>query len=357
MDNFVPGFKENILALTGDLRVVVFFICVAGLMMQVNKARQEGESLMEPVVRAIVVVALVATLPYWFELTERVFLAVADTVNRGYADHPMQAASLVRDTVKDSDSAFSLTRIHESFYKAFLWAAAKLIVLVGSVLQLPFLLLQHILKLLCYLFLPVALALFMVPSLASLAVRYVQQTLAVLAWPIGFAVTELVTFNLVTAYQTNLAIAGGLTPGQIDASSLASVLGGILGVLWLVIGTLGTPVLMQMLFCSGAPVSGGGQSALQQLYTMQQVAWMVKSVKTGGAAAAAMVAQKGASAAGGSSGGGSGGTGGPAKPPASPAPGAPTQPPTAPIATDPGGDRQAAAVRSRAQLPTPQTTI
>lgn len=357
MDNFVPGFRENILALTGELRVVVFFICVTGLMLQVNKARLDGEGLVEPVVRAIVIVALVATLPWWFEAVERMFLAVADTVNRGYAEHPMQAASLVRDTVKDSDSSFSLMRIHESFYKAFLWAAAKLIVLVGSVLQLPFLLLQHILKLLCYLFLPVALACFMVPSLASLAVRYLQQTLAVLAWPIGFAVTELVTFNLVTAYQTNLAIADGITPGQIDASSLASILGGLLGVLWLVIGTLGTPVLMQMLFCSGAPVAGGGQSALQQLYTMQQIAWMVKSVKTGGAAAAVMAVQKGAGAAGGSSGGGSGGAGGMAKLPAPPSPGAPAQPAAAPAASDPGGDRQAAAVRSRAQLPAPKTTI
>lgn len=355
MDNFMPGFRENILALTGELRVVVFFICVAGLMVQVNKARLEGESLVEPLVRAIVIVALVATLPYWFEAVERMLLAVADTVNRGYAEHPMQAASLVRDTVKDSDSAFSLTRIHESFYKAFLWAAAKLIVLIGSVLQLPFLLLQHILKLLCYLFLPVALGCFMVPSLASLAVRYLQQTLAVLAWPIGFAVTELVTFNLVTAYQTNLAIAGGLTPGQLDASSLASILGGLLGVLWLVIGTLGTPVLMQMLFCSGAPVAGGGQSALQQLYTMKQIAWMVKSVKTGGAAAAVMAVQKGAGAAGGSSGGGA--TGGTTKPPAPPPPGSPAQPASAPVAADPGGDRQAAAVRSRAQLPAPKTTI
>jgi hypothetical protein len=267
----------------------------------------------------------------------------------------MQAASLVRDTVKDSDSAFSLMRIHESFYKAFLWAAAKLIVLVGSVLQLPFLLLQHILKFLCYLFLPVALGCFMVPALASLAVRYVQQTLAVLAWPIGFAVTELVTFNLVTAYQTNLAIADGITPGQINAASLASILGGLLGVLWLVIGTLGTPVLMQMLFCSGAPVSGGGQSALQQLYTMQQVAWMVKSIKTGGAAAAVMAVQQGASASGGSP--GRGATGGPPKPPAPPTPGAPARPSAAPAAADPAGDRHAAAVRSRAQLPAPQTTI
>lgn len=356
MDNFMPGFRGNILALAVELRVVVFFVCVAGLVVQVGKARTEMESLMEPVVRAVVIVALVATLPYWFEFTERLFLGIADTVNRGYAEHPMQAATLVRDTVKDSGNAFSLTRIHESFYQAFLWAAAKLVVLIGSVLQLPFLLLQYILKLLCYLFLPVALALFMVPALASLAVRYLQQTLAVLAWPVGFAVTELVTFNLVVAWQTNLAQATGVAPGQVDAASLASLLGGLLGALWLVIGTLGTPFLMQMLFCSGAPISGGGQSALQQLYTMQQVAWMVKSLKTGGAAAAVMVARKGAGATGGGDGGGTAGSGPAAMRPAPPAPAA-VPPVAAVVAADPGGDRQAAEVRARAQLPAPQTTI
>ena len=350
MENFVPGLRESVLALTGTLRVVVFFVCVVGLMVQVHAARADMEGLTRPLGRAIVIVALVATLPTWFDFTEKLFLSTANVIEAGYTEHPMRTATLLRDTVQErSDSGFSLRRIGESLYRAFLWAAAKLIVLIGSLLQLPFLLLQYVLKLLCYLFLPIALALFMVPSLASLGTRYIQQTLAVLAWPIGFAVTELVAYRLVTAYQTNLAIASGLAPGQIDASSLASVLGGLLGTLWLLVGTLGTPFVMQMLFCSGAPVSGGGQSALQQLFTMQQVLLVLKSIKTAGAAVPLAAAQAASKA--GSSGGGN--TLPPPPPPRATTPPSASVPPKA----DPAGDQRAASALAHAQLPTPQTTI
>ncbi len=348
MENFTPGLKDAVLNLTDALRVVLFFICVVGLMLQVQRARGEMESLTVPVVRAIVIVGLIGTLPYWFGFTEKIFLSLADVVNENYTQHPMQAASRLRDSVAENPNEFSLRRVGESLYRASLWAAAKLVVLVASLLQLPLLLLQYLLKLLCYLFLPIALALMMVPSLGSLGARYIQQTLAVLAWPVGFAVTELVAYHLLTAYQTNLAAAYGLVPGEIDAASFASLLGGLLAALWLILGTLGTPFLMQMLFCSGSPLSGGGSQGLQQLYTVQHLAWMIKSLKSGGAAAPVLAAKtaNGTPPAA--------GAGGPPPPPLPPAP-----PPPTPIAprSDPTGDARAAAAISHAQLPVPHTTI
>lgn len=348
METFVPGFRENILALTGTLRVAVYFVCVVGLMVQVHAAGADVQGFVRPIGRAIVIIGLVATLPTWFEFTEKLFLSAANVIEEGYTEHPMRAATLLRETVQEkSDSEFTLRRVGESLYRAFLSGAAKLIVLIGSLLQLPFLLLQYILKLLSYLFLPVALALFMVPSLASLGTRYIQQSLAVLAWPVGFAVTELVAYHLITAYQTNVAIANGIVVGEIDAASFASLLGGLLGSLWLLIGTLGTPVLMQMLFCSGSPVSSGGQSALQQLFTMQQVAFMVKSIKTAGAAAPLAVAQAASK--------GSAGSGNVPPPPQAPRMAAAASPmiPQGDFA----GDKHAASLIAQAQLPASKTTI
>lgn len=352
MDGFAPGLREGVLSLSVTLRVAVFFLCVAGLMLQIHAARDGFEGIIRPLLRAVVVIALLATLPTWFEFTERSFLSIANVIEPGYTDHPMRAATLLRKTIQESNaSTFSLRRIGESLYRAYMWALAKLIVLLGSVLQLPFLLLQYVLKFLCYLFLPIALGLFMIPSLSSLAVRYLQQTLAVLAWPVGFAVTELVAYHLITGYITNMAVGYGLTPGQLDPSSLASEVGGILGSLWLVLGTIATPFLMQMLFCSGAPITAGGQSGLQQLYTMQQVLWMVKSIKTGGAAVPLMAAQTVAKAAS-PEGGGGGGRMPPPPPPVVLAP-APPPPPKA----DPAGDQRASATLALAQVPKPQTTI
>lgn len=351
MENFAPGLREAVIGLTNSLRVIVYFVCVAGLILQVQQARGDIEGFVRPLIRATVVVALVATLPHWFGFTERIFLSVADTVHEGYTQHPMETAAKLRATVANTGTEFSLRRIGESVYQAFLFGAAKLVVLIASLLQLPFLLLQFVLKMLCYLFLPVALALYMIPSQAQLATRYLQQTLAVFAWPVGFAVTELVAYHLLTAYGQNLAAAYGLQPGEINAASFGSLIGGLLAALWLLIGTIGTPFLMQGLICSGSPMSGGGQSAMQQLYAMHQIAWMVKSLKTTGVAAPLAAAQAAAKAGGGNS----------MPPPPPPAPPAAPPPPAAPSApapgTDPAGDQAAAAAISALTLTAAQRGI
>lgn len=345
MDNFAPGLRDSVMSLADALRVVVYFTCVLGLMLQVQQARADLESVVRPILRAVIIVAFVATLPHWFAFSEQAFLSVANTVQEGYTDHPMRTSAKLRETMQSGTGEFSLRRVGESLYQAFLSGAVKLIVLIASLLQVPFLILQFILKLLCYLFLPVALGLFMIPSQARLATRYVQQTLAVLAWPIGFAVTELVAYHLLTGYADNLTTAYGLTPGNIDPASFGSLLGGLVAALWLIIGTVGTPFLMQGLICSGSPVATGGGAALQQLYALQQVARLVTSLKTGGLAAPAMAA------AGKSSGGSSGGL------PPPPPPSAPPPQPTPAAPLDPTGDARASAALSFNRLPVPQTSL
>ena len=181
MDNFVPGFREAVVGLSETLRFVLYFVCVTGLVLRVNAARADQDSLMQPVGRAVVVIAMIATVPWWFGFTEDLFLRMAEVFHAGYLEHPMQAASRLRDSVADSTSAFSFQRLGETFYRATLFGAGKLVVLLASVLQLPLLILHYILKLLCFLFLSLAVAMFMVPSLDQLAVRYMQQTLAILA--------------------------------------------------------------------------------------------------------------------------------------------------------------------------------
>ncbi|MDB6094021.1 MAG: hypothetical protein JWM32_1583 [Verrucomicrobia bacterium] len=357
MENFAPGLRESIVSLANSLRLIVFFLCVAGLIVQVNQARADLEGLVRPILKATVVVGMIATLPFWFALTEKTFLSIADTVQVDYTLHPMRAATKLRATVSGGPgTSFSLRRLGESFYTAFLYSAGKLVVLVASLLQFPFLLLQFILKLLCYLFLPVALGLFMIPSQAGLAARYVQQTLAVLAWPIGFAVTELVAYHLLTAYGSNLASAYGLQPGEIDAASFGSLLGGLLAALWIIVGTLGTPVLMQALICNGTPVASGGGSAAQHVSSLRQLIAAVKTLKTGGLAAPALAAA--AATKGGAPGGGPGGmTPKGAPPPTAPVSGGVKSASPVSAQSDPSGDRRAAAALAMKQLPKAGTTL
>lgn len=344
MDNFAPGLRESIVALSSGLRFVVFFLCVAGVMMQVHQSRGDSDAISRILVRAVVVTAMVAMLPYWFQFAEEAFLALANGVCDGYSEKPMQAAAKLRATMSEKGTDFSLSRVGESMYQAFLWGSAKLVVLIGSLLQLPFHALQYVLKLLCYLFLPVALGTLMLPSQASLGARYIQQTIAILSWPVGFAVTELVAYHLLTAYANNLAVAYDINPGEINAASYASLVGGVLAALWIVIGTIGTPILMQKLICGGTPLSGGGQSAMQELYLVQQIVHMVKTLKTAGLATAAAAA------------GGAAKSGGNPPAPPLPPPSAPMTSPPAPTAPSSSDARASSAIAS-VQLPTPQTTI
>jgi hypothetical protein len=79
-----------------------------------------------------------------------------------------------------------------------------------------------------------------------------------------------------------LATAYGLRPGEIDGASFASLLGADCS------PRSGSSSArsarrssMQALICSGSPLSGGGGSAMQQFYMLHQLAFIVKSLKTG----------------------------------------------------------------------------
>ena len=41
MENFAPGLRESILSLTDALRLIVFFVCVVGLVLQIQQARAD----------------------------------------------------------------------------------------------------------------------------------------------------------------------------------------------------------------------------------------------------------------------------------------------------------------------------
>jgi hypothetical protein len=121
---------------------------------------------------------------------------------------------------------------------------------------------QFVMECLCYLFLPIAISLFAFESTKGLAIRYVQQTLAILAWPIGFAVVDLVGYSLLTS-GTSVVSAGALAAGLATGFTPAKlVIGGIVAV-WLILGSLVTPIVMQMLFCSGTPMSSAVGAAIQ----------------------------------------------------------------------------------------------
>jgi len=188
---------------------------------------------------------------------EGVFLAIAEYVDPGFSNSPSSSANTIREstTANPEGKSWSWRHLNESVYQAVTNALANVFIYVGTLITVPMLILQYILRWLLYLLTPFALAIFMVPGFSGIGVRFFQQLLAILAWPIGFALTNLVAL----AVWTDFRAAVGANPNNLGAalySPLLTAMGGILATIVIIVGMVSTPLVMQKLFAQGEAFTG-----------------------------------------------------------------------------------------------------
>lgn len=257
MEIFLPTLESKMVALVTAFRFIVFAIMVAGMIAYASSARTGSNGLLRMIAKAVIIVAAIAFMDSWFPKVEQVFLAVAEYVDPGYNEDPTSASQTIRNSTADNPEgqSWSWRHINESIYQAFSRALANIFIYVGTLIAVPMHILQYVLRWLLYLITPFMLALFMVPGLGGIAVRFFQQLLAILAWPIGFAITNLVAL----AVWTDFRGAVGPNPATMtDAmySPLLTFMGGILATIMIIVGMIATPVVMQALFAQGQAFTG-----------------------------------------------------------------------------------------------------
>jgi len=79
--------------------------------------------------------------------------------------------------------------------------------------------------------------------------------LAILAWPVGFALTNLVALAVWTDFRSAVG-ANPSSMGDALYSPLLTFMGGILATIMIIVGMLATPVVMQALFAQGNAFTG-----------------------------------------------------------------------------------------------------
>jgi len=246
------------IALVLAFRFVVFAIMVVGLIAYMAGSRAQGMGVVTPILKAVIIVAAIAFMDQWFPSVESGFMGVANYIDAGYAANPTSSADAIREstTANPDGQAWSWRHLNESIYQAITQALANLFIYIGTLITVPMLILQYILRWLIYLITPFALAMFMVPGFSAIGVRFFQQMLAIMAWPVGFAITNLVAL----AVWTDFRAAVGANPQTItDAvvySPLLTFMGGILATIVIVVGMISTPIVMQMLFTQGHAFTG-----------------------------------------------------------------------------------------------------
>lgn len=244
-------------ALVGALRFIVFAIMVIGLVAYAAGQRTGNTGLLVVLAKAVVIVAAVAYMDQWFPRVESFFMDVANYIDPGYRENPTSSADVIRESTTDNPEGndWSWRHINESIYQAVSRALANIFIYVGTLITVPMLILQYVLRWLLYLLTPFMLALLMVPGLAAIAVRFFQQLLAIMAWPVGFAITNLVALAVWTDFRGAVG-ANPESASDVLYSPLLTFMGGILATIMIIVGMISTPVVMQALFAQGQAFTG-----------------------------------------------------------------------------------------------------
>jgi hypothetical protein len=324
ISDLVPNLQPMVEDLSQQLRFICYFVLTAAIVVRTGRGSTSIGQLVRPIVTNIILCGIIATLSMWFNLIRDEFWNIAVSIRTEFTGSVDGTGTALMQLIQPPDTGIDWLDVGNSLMKAVQYALGWLIVWIGGLIQLPMMIVQFVMECLCYLFLPIAISLFAFESTKGLAIRYVQQTLAILAWPIGFAVVDLVGYSLLTS-GTSVVSAGALAAGLATGFTPAKlVIGGIVAV-WLILGSLVTPIVMQMLFCSGTPMSSAVGQAIQMGLGFAGASRFLKTGGGGGEGAPA----PGPSTASNNSG------------PSSPPPSAPQSPalpysPTGPIAPSSG---------------------
>jgi hypothetical protein len=262
ISDLVPNLQPMVEQLSQQLRFVCYFVLTSAIVVRTGRSGSSLSQLVRPIVTNIILCGLIATLSVWFNLIRDEFWNIAVSIRTEFTGSVAGTGASLMQLVQPPDTGINWLDVGSSVMKAVQYALGWLIVWIGGLIQLPMMIVQFVMECLCYLFLPIAVSLLAFESTKGLAIRYIQQTLAILAWPIGFAVVDLVGYTMLTSLGSTVS-AGSLAAGLATGfTPVKLVIGGIIAI-WLIIGSLVTPIVMQMLFCSGAPMSSAIGHAIQ----------------------------------------------------------------------------------------------
>ncbi len=212
ISDLVPNLQPMVEDLSQQLRFVCYFILTAAIVVRTGRGSLSIGQLARPIVTNIILCGIIATLPMWFNLIRDEFWNIAVSIRKEFTGSVDGTGAALMQLIQPPDNGIDWLDVGNSLMKAVQYALGWLIVWIGGLIQLPMMIVQFVMECLCYLFLPIALSLFAFESTKGLAIRYIQQTLAILAWPIGFAVVDLVGYSLLTS-STSVVSAGALAAG------------------------------------------------------------------------------------------------------------------------------------------------
>ena len=262
ISSLIPTLQPLVEQLNGQLRFICFFVLTISIIVRTGTGNTDLNHLLRPLMTNAIICAFIATLPFWFNMVRDSFWDIAVQIQQNFTGSVDGTGTKLMHALQPPDGHVNWLDVSGSIWRAVQYALAWVIVWIGAIIQLPMMFFQYIMECLCYLFLPIAISLFAFESTKGLAIRYVQQTLAILAWPIGFAVVDMVGDALLNSIASVIS-GGAVALGAATEFGPATLIVAGFVAVWLILGSLATPIVMQALFCSGSPLSSTVGHALQ----------------------------------------------------------------------------------------------
>ncbi len=265
--DFFPELLEQALKFSAVMTPIAFLLVVTGVITSGARGLNGDISGMwGGMTRALVVCILIATLP---DIVNGIQLAAHALVQEIGADPSKSSEKFGSMIVGQSESeageaGFMDILFHDrgGFGKAMLYVVLMLVSFVALVIQYIYFVIQQVLVIYGIALGGIFLAMFMVDSLKGIAVKYFLGLVAILMWPIGWAMGDILT----TAFLRRAADAGIYEEGAsgfISTSSQSFFFAVVLSA-WLLISTIGFPLLINTIVSSGA---NAGSLILQRVST------------------------------------------------------------------------------------------
>jgi hypothetical protein len=262
ISSLIPTLQPTVETINTQLRFICFFVLTISMIVRTGTGNTDITHLLRPLTTNAIICAFLATLPLWFNTIRDSFWGIAVQIQQDFTGSIASTGTTLMQSLQPPDGHVNWLDVSGSVWRAVQYALAWMIVWFGAIIQLPMMFVEYIMACLCYLFLPIAVSLYAFDGTKGIAIRYVQQTIAVLSWPIGFAVVDMVgnaLLNSIVGAGSGAAFVVGAATGFGPTTALVA---GFVAI-WLIVGSLATPLVMQALFCSGSPMSSMVGHAIQ----------------------------------------------------------------------------------------------
>jgi len=257
--DFFPELFNQAIGFHDTVKPIVLILITAGILIH-GYLGMNGDigKMWKGIVNSVIIVALIYTLP---EIVNDIQLA-AHALTEATGANPSNTSEkfgnlIVGNSANENEDVGFMDILFADkggFGKAMLHVVLMVVSFFALVIQYIFVVAQQGLILFAIALSPIFLSFFMLDSLKGIAVKYFLGLVAVLMWPLGWSIADLMTTSLLER-AANAGIYEDGVDGFVSTSSQSLFFVAVIS-LWLLITTIASPLVMNIVVTNGANAGG-----------------------------------------------------------------------------------------------------